>query len=94
MKEKSNNYGIASLVLGIVSTVVCFIPIISTAIGVLGIIFAQVQKKRFPNGIATAGFITSIIGAVFSVLYLLFLVLMFALISAARTAAGLNATGV
>jgi len=69
MIKKANNNGVASLVLGIVSIVFCWVPIWGLGSGVLGIVFSVNQKKLYPNGIATAGLVTSIIGLVFSCLY-------------------------
>ncbi len=69
--DNYNNKAIASLVLGIVSLVsVCFIYIslIGIACGVIGLIFGiQIRKagqlEGFkPSGVATAGFVLSIIG--------------------------------
>lgn len=71
-ENKSNGYGIASLVLGIISIIFCWIPILGLVSGILGIIFYAQQKKIFPNGISTGGLVTSIIGLVFSALYNLF----------------------
>lgn len=74
-KEKSNSNGIASLVLGIVSVVLPILGI-NLAAGIVGIILAKKQKKIYPNGIATAGFILSIIGlAVWGLIYLMMLLL-------------------
>jgi hypothetical protein len=77
--QQENNYGIASLILGITSIIFCWIPLLGLATGVLGIIFYQKQKKINPNGIATGGLVTSIIGTVFSAIYtiiLLFVILL------------------
>ena len=89
MKKKPNNYGIISLVLGIVS--ISFILIRSIAsffvlfygliadligfgLGIAGIIFYAKQRKISSNGIATAGLVTSIIGAsLMAIMLLLFL---------------------
>ncbi len=71
-KNKSNGYGITSLVLGITSIVLCWIPFLGLVSGILGIIFHVQQKKIFPNGISTGGLVTSIIGTIFSAIYTLF----------------------
>lgn len=67
-QKKSNRYGIASLVLGIISIISVLIPVISVILGILGIVFYNKQKKNFPNGISTAGLVTSIIGISLSAL--------------------------
>ncbi len=71
-QKDSNGYGIASLVLGIVSIVFCWVPVLGLVSGILGIVFSVKQKKILPNGIATGGLVTSIIGLVLSGLYTLF----------------------
>ncbi|MDO8555640.1 MAG: hypothetical protein Q7R96_00515 [Nanoarchaeota archaeon] len=72
MADKPTNMGTASLVLGIVSIILCWVPFLGVITGIIGIILAGKQKKIFPTGIATAGFITSIVGLVFSGFYLIF----------------------
>ena len=65
-------WGIASLVLGICSIVfaLLFAPI-GLICGVLGFIFSFKQKKVHANGISTAGFVTSLIGGILSLLFVL-----------------------
>ena len=69
---KSNNFGIASLVLGIISVVFCWVPILGLVSGIIGLVFYSKQKRSYPNGIATAGLVTSIVGLVLSVIYTVF----------------------
>lgn len=71
-KKDSNNFGIASLVLGISSIVFCWVPFLGIVTGILAIVFYSQQKKISLNGIATGGLVTGIIGLVFSVLWTLF----------------------
>lgn len=71
-KHKSNSLGIASLVLGIVSIVFCWVPLLGLASGIVGIVCASKQRKIYPNGITSGGLVTSIIGVIFSALYNLF----------------------
>jgi len=80
-KKKSNNLGIASLILGISSTIFCWVPFLGIILGVLGIIFSVKQKKIFPNNINTAGLVTSIIGLVLSFLYNIFWLIMISVLS-------------
>ncbi len=82
-ETKSNGYGIASLVLGIISIVFCWVPILGLVSGILGIIFHVQQKKIFANGISTGGLVTSIIGLVFSVIYSIFWLFLAAIIGSA-----------
>lgn len=84
-KEKANptwnGYGIASLVLGIFSVLTCALPIFGIASGIVGIVCYSKQKKYYPNGIATAGLITSIVGISLSVLYAILWASLIAIIS-------------
>ncbi len=76
VEQQSNGKGVASLILGIASIVLCWISIIGLASGIVGLILAIKQKKVFPNGMATAGLVTSIVGIVFS----LFVTVIFVLV--------------
>jgi flagellar biosynthesis protein FlhB len=78
---KSNSYGIASFVLGILSIVLFLAPYISIFLGILAIVFARIQEKTYKNSQSTAGFICGIIGTVLAVIMLLFLVAMFVIAS-------------
>jgi hypothetical protein len=71
-KNTSNGMGVASLVLGIASIVFCWVPILGLVAGIVGLILAIKQRKESPNGIATGGLVTSIIGLVLSVIYTIF----------------------
>ncbi len=71
----SSGYAIASLVLGIVSSVLACIPILSTVCSILGILFVIKARKRdplFQNGLVTTGFILSICGLILSLLCLVY----------------------
>jgi len=68
-KEINNNYGIASLVLGIMGVLLAlFIGIVGLILSVLAVVFAYQQKKIKPNGLATAGLVMGIIGIVLSII--------------------------
>jgi heme/copper-type cytochrome/quinol oxidase subunit 2 len=80
---KSNGMATASLVLGIISVVLCFIWFIGIITGILAIILAVVAKKKIKqdanlggNGAATGGLITGIIGTLISAIIVI-LALMF-----------------
>lgn len=69
MNEKqSNGKAIASLVLGIVSIVMTFFGVTGALIGIVcgivGIVLAIKAKNQNPSGIATAGFVCSIVGTI------------------------------
>jgi hypothetical protein len=78
---QSNGLGVAGLVLGIASIVLCWVPFLGLASGIVGLVCSVKQRKAFPNGIATGGLVTSIIGTVFSVLYTIFWIFFAALIA-------------
>ena len=61
--------GVASLVLGILSLVFCWLPVLSWLLGLIGLILGAVgigvnKKKGKPIGCAIAGLVMSIIGVV------------------------------
>ena len=70
----SSGYAIASLILGIISSALACVPILSTICSILGIVFVikvRKQEKVFHNGLVTAGLILCICGFVLSLLFLL-----------------------
>jgi hypothetical protein len=68
---------VASLVLGICSIVMCWVPVLGLAGGIIAIVLASRVYKQLAAGIiisgskgmATAGLVLGIIGTIFSVLY-------------------------
>lgn len=67
--------GIAGLVIGIISIVICWVPFWGFCLAGLGIIFsAKGLSKNKQDGRATGGLVTSIIGVVLSVLITIALV--------------------
>ena len=72
-KEKSNGFGIASLICGIAGLCGFLMPYLAIFVSVLAIVFSVLQKKNNPNGMATAGLVLGIIGIVLNVLFLLIL---------------------
>jgi len=80
MTKRKNRYGIAGLVLGTISIFSSLILApVGVVCGILGVIFTKKQKRIHPNGIATAGFIISIIGLIQSIIFSIFFI--FAIIS-------------
>lgn len=69
-KKDSNGFGIASLVLGI-SSIFFSLFFIGLLLGIIGIVLAVKQRNVSPNGVATAGLVTSIIGTGFSAIFVL-----------------------
>lgn len=74
-KDNGNGLGISSLVLGIISIGVSWIPFLGLIPGIVGLVMAIKQRKIFPNNIATGGLVTSIIGIVFSVITLIMMII-------------------
>lgn len=63
-------FGILSIICGILS-IIFVMGYLGPILAVLGIIFAIIQKRKFPNKLATIGLVISIIGlALFLVLFL------------------------
>jgi len=68
---------VASLVLGICSIVMCWVPLLGLAGGIIAIVLASRVYKQLNEGIvisgskgmATAGLVLGIIGTIFLVLY-------------------------
>lgn len=84
IEDPGKGMGIASLVLGIISMVVCNVIVIP----VLGIVFGAIGRKKskeagFENKMATAGLILSIIGAVVAVVLPIVIVVLYVVFGAA-----------
>lgn len=65
---------IASLILGIAGIVLCWVPVLPLITSIIGLVLGIQARKATPRGmpgagLATAGFVVSIIGLVFSVIY-------------------------
>ena len=78
-EKKTNGLAIASLVLGIVSILFCFMGLavpFGLIIGIVGIVLGVKSKKAAPSGMATAGFVLSIIGTVICALFLFIFVIL------------------
>lgn len=71
---ESTGTAIASMILGIVSIVLCCSSILGMIAGVIAIVLAQKERNsgRGDNGYVKAGFICGIIGAILSVLMLIY----------------------
>jgi len=65
--DKENSFGIAAVILGILSVLTFFTIIFPIILGILGLIFALIQRKRNNNRWATAGIVLSIIGIILGV---------------------------
>jgi hypothetical protein len=82
-KIQTNNSSVIALTVGILS----FIPFIGLVLGIIGIVFARVAVKQIRitnengSGLATAGFICSIVGVILQLLMLLGYVAFFSITS-------------
>ena len=91
MEKKTAPNAVPSLVLGIVSIVICCIPILNLACGIIGLILAMNGKKAYVKspeeytgyGMLNAGFILSIIGTALSAIYLIYYVIVVLIIGSA-----------
>jgi hypothetical protein len=66
--EKEPGKPVASLVLGLIGLVACFIPIIGLPVTITGLVFGIKACRRVKNGMAIAGTILCSIGLVLSVM--------------------------
>jgi len=85
MRKNVVGFGIAGLILGILSIMAGFSPflwIVGLILGIVGLILSIKQRKINPNGMAIAGLVLSIIGIVLSgiifIIYSLLSVFLFA----------------
>ena len=68
IKNKDNSFGVASVVLGILSIIFSFPPIAGIVLGVISLVFATKQQNRFHNKWGKTGKILSIIGIILSII--------------------------
>ncbi|MCP9944420.1 DUF4190 domain-containing protein [Streptomyces somaliensis] len=72
----ANGLGVASMVIGIISLVTCFLYGLGVVLGILALVFGVIGRKRAQRGeadngaMATAGIVTGTIGIVLGVLVL------------------------
>ena len=71
----TNGLSIASLVLGICSIVLWWFFGLGIVLGILAVVFGVKARRRTPNGMATAGLVTGIIGLSLSVLFVVLVVI-------------------
>lgn len=75
-RQPSNGFGTAGFVLGLLGTVLFWVPLVGFVLAVLGIVFgavgrAQGAHRGAPIGLAVAGLVLGIIGAVLFLVMLL-----------------------
>lgn len=81
-QKPSTARGTASLVLGILSICLTIMPYFSIPMGILGIIFSNLQRRVKETSVATAGLVLSIIGVVLGISLCLMLMLFWSLYTA------------
>lgn len=69
--EQNNAFGIAGLILSILSVIM---PVMGLLLAFLGIGFSIAQRKRNPNAIATAGIVIGVIGLIVQALIIVGLI--------------------
>jgi len=83
-EEQNKKNAIASLVLGLCSLILLWIPLVTIVSGILGIVFYGIQKKKHGStGMATAGLVLSIIALSLYLLMIMVVGLMFTAIGLA-----------
>lgn len=60
----SNAWGITGMICGIISLLIWLMPYFGLPLGIFAIVCYAIQKKKQPNGIATTGLITGILGVI------------------------------
>ena len=77
VKSTNNDFGVASLILGILSLILFFTILPSIVLGILGVIFGVMQRKRQKTKWALAGIILSVLGIILSLGTIWFIVSIF-----------------
>jgi hypothetical protein len=72
--KPTHAWGIASLVLGILSLFLFLAPYIGIFLAITAVVFYGIQKKHESTGIATGGLVTGIIGIIINSIMLLFII--------------------
>ena len=81
MENKKTGFGVASLVLGILSLLFILMPYFGLPMAILAVVFASKQNKTNPTGQANAGNVLGVIGIVLNSI-VLFCMIIFGLVLA------------
>jgi hypothetical protein len=73
-KESENDFGIASLVFGVLSIIFSLIVVPAIPLGIIGLVFGFVQRKKNKNPWANWGIALSIIGLIIAIIAAIFIV--------------------
>ena len=83
-ETQSSGSGVGAMVCGIIGLIFCWIPfvnIIGLILGIIAIVLGSSGRKTLPpskRGMATAGFVLGIISLIFSVVWLLVVIILIA----------------
>ena len=73
--QESKGLSIASMILGIVSVVLCCVWYISIPCAILAIIFGTVENKKNKNNkFSKSGFILGIVGVLISIIFIIYII--------------------
>jgi len=75
--KKSNGFGIAAMILGIVSLLLFLAPYLGLPLAVLAVVFQGIQRKKGINSYVTAGLVLGIIGIVINLMMILLVIIGF-----------------
>ena len=85
-EKKSDALAVVSLVMGILSIILCCCYGIGIVFGIAGIICGALAKKKGQSsGLSTAGLICSIVGSVFSVIAIIYYAWVIAMVASYAT---------
>jgi len=66
--KKGNGFGITSMVLGIITWVLFWIPFIGQLLPILAVVFGIIGFKHEGKGMAIAGFVLGLVSLIFQIL--------------------------
>jgi hypothetical protein len=69
-------FGITAMICGILSLIIWLLPYLGLPLGIMGIVFYAISKKKDEQtGMATAGLVTGILGTIINAIMLLFVII-------------------
>lgn len=72
-EQVPQRFGIAGLITGILSLIFLWVPLLGLTLGSIAIISSALQMKKGHSGMAVAGLITGICGAVAGLVWIVFI---------------------
>lgn len=73
-KEGDNSFGVAGVVLGILSIIFISINGLGIVIAIVGLVFSNIQRRKMANKWSKAGIILNIIGIVLGIILIIGLI--------------------